>query len=173
MGTPLSSLPTKTLSLQSTLMLGFQILNLIETLHLQKIIVRVICPDIVSIWDGHDDCKASPKVNLNQLAFSKYFIDSWSGEHIKPKKKKTIFSQDVDIRFISQQAAKCYETSRRDDIESLGYFLYFMNSHQWTFRDDEELVRFKNMLADPEANIDVPSGLIRLHSIDHQVLKAA
>lgn len=120
-------------------MLAFELINLIESLHVNKIILRVLSPKIVSIG-----LQNQPEaISINQFNHMKFYEDSLSKEHIKHKQKKNLFSNEVEYKYLSENLLNFYESSRRDDIESLGYFLLFL----WKnieFEKKEDVILFKN-----------------------------
>ena len=97
----------------------------------------------------------------------KYYVDFLSNKHIKAKQKKNIFNSNIDFRFLSENGLKSMELSRRDDIESLGYFLLFLY-HNIDIKGLEMNIKFKENINKFFCLNNTPSFLTRNNStIDH------
>lgn len=107
-----------TFSLKTVLMIAFQILNRIEYLHSNYFIHRDLKPSNFLIGLG----KNRNTVYLVDFGLSKKYVDS-NGEHIEYLKNKSYVGT---IRYMSINCHKGLETSRRDDMYSFIYMLFFM-----------------------------------------------
>jgi serine/threonine protein kinase len=99
-------------------MIAFQMLNRIEYLHKNEYIHRDIKPSNFLIGLG----SKKNTIYLVDVGLSKEYIDS-HGEHIEYLKHKNYVGT---IRYMSINCHKGLETSRRDDMYSFVYMLFFM-----------------------------------------------
>jgi len=98
------------------------LLTRLEILHNLKIIHRDIKPENMVIGLG----KESKVIHLIDFGLSKYFANE-NGEHIIFQTKKGMIGTR---RYASVNTHKGYSSSRRDDLESLGYvIIYFLKGH--------------------------------------------
>jgi len=104
-------------SLKTTIMVGFQILNRIEYLHRNHFIHRDIKPSNFLIGIG----SKKNTVYLVDFGLSKEYYDK-QGNHIDYLKNKAYVGT---IRYMSINCHKGVETSRRDDMFSFIYMLFF------------------------------------------------
>jgi serine/threonine protein kinase len=104
-------------SLKTIIMIAFQILNRIQHLHENNYIHRDIKPSnfLIGIGDKKDT------IYLVDFGLSKDFIDE-NGNHIEHTKNKSYVGT---IRYMSVNCHKGTETSRRDDMASFIYMLFF------------------------------------------------
>ncbi len=105
-------------SLKTVLMIGFQILNRIEYLHKNEYIHRDIKPTNFLIGTG----SKKNTIYLVDFGLSKEYLDR-DGEHIPYYKHKSYVGT---IRYMSINCHKGFETSRRDDMFSFIYMLFFL-----------------------------------------------
>lgn len=100
------------LDLKTVIVIGIEILNILENLHTKGIIHRDLKPENILSSDS-----ATTNYHLIDFGISKYYLDS-SGMH-KPliSGKKLIGT----LRYSSLNVTMGIEASRRDDLESLGY----------------------------------------------------
>lgn len=106
----------KKFSLKTTLMIGIQILNRIESIHNAGIIHRDIKPDNFLIGIG----KNKSRIYLIDFGLSKRYI--LEGQHIEYSTDKSFTGS---FRYSSIRNHRGIEQSRRDDLESIGYMLIF------------------------------------------------
>ncbi len=108
----------KKFSLKTTLMIGIQILNRIESIHNAGIIHRDIKPDNFLIGLN----KNKSRIYLIDFGLSRRYIVN--NEHIEYNKDRSFTGS---FRYSSLRNHKGIEQSRRDDLESIGYMLiYFL-----------------------------------------------
>ena len=110
-------------TLLTTLMLGDQMLSIIEFLHSRNIIHRDVKPDNFLMGRG----TKKHQVYVIDFGLSKFYRDQRTGLHIPYKEGKNLTGTP---RFASINTHLGIEQSRRDDIEALGYILvYFMKGN--------------------------------------------
>jgi serine/threonine protein kinase len=128
---------TKNLSLILILKLGIKIIGILKTIHEKGLVHRDIKPD--NFLFGLNQIN---HIYLIDFGFCKSYIDN--GEHNKIKKTHHIIGSK---NYASISSHKCYDLSRRDDLESLGYMLiyFYMGWLPWNNVSDEEMIiKFKN-----------------------------
>eukprot|EP00274_Cyanoptyche_gloeocystis_P005108 CAMPEP_0196654580 /NCGR_PEP_ID=MMETSP1086-20130531/4309_1 /TAXON_ID=77921 /ORGANISM="Cyanoptyche gloeocystis , Strain SAG4.97" /LENGTH=323 /DNA_ID=CAMNT_0041986431 /DNA_START=83 /DNA_END=1051 /DNA_ORIENTATION=- len=125
------------LSLKTVLMLGIQLLDRIEYVHSLGYIFRKLKPRDFLMGSGSNSHRVFPI----DFALFKRFRDPETGEHIPYREKREIMAR---VKYASIEVNFGVESSRRDDLESLGYMLiYFMRGRlPWSeearvARDDE------------------------------------
>ena len=96
--------------------MGCQILSLLKSIHEKGLIHRDIKPD--NFLFGISD---KEQVYLIDFGFCKSYLHH--NEHIPCKKTKKIIGS---ANFASIHSHEHMELSRRDDLESLGYVLYYL-----------------------------------------------
>ena len=132
-------------SLILILKLGIKILCILKTIHEKGLVHRDIKPD--NFLFG---LKQVNQLYLIDFGFCKSYIEN--GEHNKIKK----ISQMIGSKnYTSINSHKCYDLSRRDDLESLCYMLiYFYNGFlPWNNVSDEEtIIRLKNEILNNDTN---------------------
>lgn len=150
------------LSLRTILQLADQILYLIEAMHSHGIILRVVDPRSLSIGATPQGDIQVNMLTFNDLSLCKFYINEKTKTHIKYRKRSVLFSSDIDMNFISLNALRCEELSRRDDIESLGYFmLHFHKGDRISGDFVNDFILFKENISTYCRKFEVPSRLIR------------
>jgi len=111
----------KRFSLKTALMLGYQMLQRIERLHMSGFIHRDLKPDNFVIGLG---CQANC-VHLIDLGLARRYVDPETKKHVPLSAHKDVAGTAC---FASINAHLGVQQSRRDDLESLGYvLLYFLH----------------------------------------------
>ena len=142
LGQSLSSIIThhKSLSLNTSLLLGIQMLKRIQYLHSMFLLHRDIKPS--NFVFGSDD--SANKLHLIDLGFSKRY--EYDGTHIEEKCIKQVVGS---TNFVSLNVHKLIEPSRRDDVESCIYVILTMlfgNLSWFNKRDMDDIVLLKTNL---------------------------
>ena len=110
-------------SIKDVAMIAIQILNRLEYIHNKFIIHRDIKPDNFVIGQNPND----NKIYIIDFGLAKKYRSSKTLEHIKFRLTKKLTGT---TRYASINALKGGEQSRRDDLESLAYMLfYFLRGH--------------------------------------------
>ena len=99
-------------------MLGIQILDRLEFIHSKDVIHRDIKP--LNFIIGRKDPK---NIYIIDFSFAHKYRSSRTGKHIQFKNTHTLIGS---LRYISINANKGFEQSRRDDLESVGYMLVYL-----------------------------------------------
>ena len=108
----------KTFSLGTILNISLQMISILEQIHHKGVILRYIKPENIVI--GLKENKK--KIYFIDFEYGKKYIKN--GKHLGIGKVRHIRGNRI---YISVNAHKGYKTSRRDDIESLGYnIIYYM-----------------------------------------------
>ena len=99
-------------------LIGLQILDRLEWIHSKNIIYRDVKPDnfLIGIKDPN-------VIYIIDFGLCKKYRSSKTGKHILPKCTRRF---NGNIKFCSPYAIKGKESSRRDDLISLGYMLIFL-----------------------------------------------
>ena len=111
----------KTFSLKTVLMLATQMISAIEFIHKKDYIHRDVKPDNFVMGKG----KNSSQVYIIDFGLSKRYRDAQTHKHIPYCENKSLTGT---ARYASVSILNGAESSRRDDMESLGYvWLYLLN----------------------------------------------
>ena len=115
------------LLLKNICMLSIQGLERLEYIHSKNIIHSDIKPEnfLIGKTDPHI-------IYLIDFGISHKYRSSRTGKHIKFQNRNKIFGS---IRYMSINANKGYELSRRDDLEAFGYMLVYLanNNLPWIY----------------------------------------
>ncbi len=110
----------KKFSLKTTMMLGYQMINVLQYIHDRHIIHRDVKPD--NFVMGF--CELNANLYLVDFGLSKKFRSSKTLNQYPLTKKKRLTGT---ARYASIHALEGYEQSRRDDLESVCYtMMYFL-----------------------------------------------
>ena len=114
-------------------LIAIQCLDRLEYIHSKNIIHKDIKPANFII--GRKDPQL---IYLIDFGISRKYKSSRTGKHIKFQKVEKI---NGSLRYMSINACKGYEHSRRDDLESLGYMLIYLmkNNLPWAYVEDENI----------------------------------
>lgn len=116
------------LSPNTTLLIGIQMINILEVLHKHDLLHRDLKPS--NFLFGLDSNKQNNKLFLIDFGLSKRY--NYDGTHIPIKTNKNIIGSP---NFVSVNVHNSIEPSRRDDIESCLYIMLYMLSGklEWVF----------------------------------------
>ena len=135
-------------SLQVTLQIGIQVLNIIEKIHEMGLIHRDIKPD--NFLFGINENKE--QLYLIDFGMCKRYTKD-NGEHMKMGKIKKIIGS---LNYCSINSHLLNELSRRDDMEMIGYVLINISCGNllWeTLTNENEIMKRKILLT---SNIKIP-----------------
>ena len=127
----------KKFKLKDICIIALQCIDRLEYIHSKNIIHRDIKPNNITI--GRKD----PNIlYLIDFGFAHKFRSSRTGKHIKFNNLKKALGS---IRFMSINANKGFEQSRRDDLESLGYMLIYLakNNLPWIELEQKKIQKIK------------------------------
>ena len=127
----------KKLNLKNVCMVALQILDRLEYIHSKNYIHKDIKPQ--NFVNGRKDPK---NIYIIDFGFSKKYRSSRTGKHIKYINKYVAIGS---MSFISINANRGYEQSRRDDLEALGYMLIFLVNDNLPWMSIEDLNINKRM----------------------------
>ena len=108
----------KKLSIKDVCLIGIQILDRLEWIHSKNIVYRDIKPENFLI--GKDDPNV---IYIIDFGLCKKYRSSKTGKHILPRMTKFISGT---IKYGSIHTLRGKESSRRDDLISLGYMLIYL-----------------------------------------------
>jgi len=139
LGSSLQDLMNKNKQLNPILVfkLAIKILCILKTIHEKGLVNRDIKPD--NFLFGLNKIN---NIYLIDFGFCKSYIDN--GEHNKIKKISHMIGSK---NYASINSHKCYDLSRRDDLESLCYMLsyFYLGFLPWNNVSDEEtIINLKN-----------------------------
>ena len=110
----------KKFSLKTVAMIGIQILDRLEYIHEKNFLHRNIIPKNFALGLRNK----SHIIYILDFGLSKKYRHSKTKQHMPMLRKKKFIGK---ARYASINSLRCYEQSRRDDLESLGYvLLYFL-----------------------------------------------
>ena len=115
----LFQLKEKNFSLETVLLIGYQVLTRIEMVHEKGFLHRDIKPENFVIGLG----QKSNTVHIIDFGLSKRYKDKTSGQHIPYRENRDLVGT---VRYASINAHLGIEQSRRDDIEGIGYILVYL-----------------------------------------------
>jgi len=110
----------KTLSLKDITMVAIQAIDRIEFIHSKYVIHRDIKPENFLL--GKDNKSI---IYLIDFGMARKYKSSRTGKHLKYSLTGKLFGT---FRYLSYNASRGVEQSRRDDLESIGYMLVFLRN---------------------------------------------
>ena len=137
LGKSLKDILKNFISITDICLIGLQIIDRLEWIHSKNLIYRDIKPD--NFLFGIDD----PNVlYIIDFGLCKKYRSSKTGKHILPKMTGKF---NGNFHYCSQYVIKGKESSRRDDIISLGYLLIFLLKRElpWSNIVKQKIVRAK------------------------------
>ena len=109
----------KKFSLKSVVMIGSQLLNLIEKIHQKSIVHRDLKPENILVGYKDEDPEI---IYIVDFGISKFFRDS-KNRHIPYKENKSFMGT---TRYASLNAHLGIELTRKDDLETIGYIMVYL-----------------------------------------------
>ena len=106
-------------SIKDISMIALQIIDRLEFIHSKNIVHRDIKPENFLL--GYENKKL---IYLIDFGISRKYRSSRTGKHIKYNLTGKLFGT---LRFLSYNATRGVEQSRRDDLESVGYMLVYLS----------------------------------------------
>ena len=145
-------------------LIAIQCLDRLEYIHSKNIVHKDIKP--ANFIFGKKDPQL---IYIIDFGMSRKYKSSRTGKHIKYQKVKKI---NGTMRYMSINACKGYEHSRRDDLESLGYMLIFLikNTLPWINIENEKISSksklenmrsIKTLITSKELCKDLPNEFIQ------------
>ena len=133
----------KAIELPDLCLIAIQILDRIEWIHSQNFIHKDLKPE--NFLFGHSD----PDVlYLIDFGLCKKYKSSKTGKHIS---QKFIGKFNGTVRYASVNSLEGKETSRRDDLISIGFMLIFLNKLKLPWKDNNYINNKKDYLMIIEA----------------------
>lgn len=108
----------KNFSLKTVIMLTIDLIRILQYIHTNNIIHRDLKPDNIVIGSNNNN----GNIYLLDFGLSKNFRNKENGNHIELVKNKSLVGS---MRYASIRNHKGYEQSRRDELESLSYILFY------------------------------------------------
>ncbi|RWS13742.1 casein kinase I isoform gamma-3-like protein [Dinothrombium tinctorium] len=109
---------------KTVLQIALKMLDAIEFLHSKRIIHRDLKPENWLL--ERKTCERSDNLRLSDFGLAKEYIDITTKQHIAFRSDKAIMGNAL---YLSINAHKHLEQSRRDDLEAIGYILmHFLRS---------------------------------------------
>ena len=111
---------SKSFSLKDIAMIAIQVIDRIEFIHSKYVIHRDIKPENFLL--GYDN---NSIIYLIDFGMARKYKSSRTGKHLKYSLTGKLFGT---FRYLSYNASRGVEQSRRDDLESIGYMLVFLRN---------------------------------------------
>ena len=123
--------------LKDICMIAIQCIDRLEYIHSKDVIHRDIKPMNITVGKENQNL-----IYLIDFGFAHKYRSSRTGKHIRYKNIKKVLGS---MRYLSINANKGYEQSRRDDLESLGYMLVYLakNYLPWMDIEKQEINKIK------------------------------
>ena len=123
--------------LKDVCMIALQCIDRLEYIHTKDVIHRDIKP--MNLTVGKENANV---IYLIDFGFAHKYRSSRTGKHIKYKNIKKVLGS---MRYLSINANKGYEQSRRDDLESLGYMLVYLSKNYlpWIEYEKQKINKMK------------------------------
>ena len=123
--------------LKDVCIIALQCIDRLEYIHTKDVIHRDIKPLNITVGNENQNL-----IYLIDFGFAHKYRSSRTGKHIRYKNIKKFVGS---MRFLSINANKGYEQSRRDDLESLGYMLIYLakNYLPWIEIEKQEINKIK------------------------------
>ena len=118
------NLGKKNLYIKDICLFAIQAIERLKYIHNKNIIHHDIKPKNFLIGRNYPNT-----IYLIDFGFAKKYRSSRTGKHIRFTNSKYFIGS---LYYSSLNAIKCFESSRRDDLESLGYVLIFLARGGWT-----------------------------------------
>ena len=110
----------RSLSLKDVIMIAIQAIDRLEFIHSKYVIHRDVKPE--NFLTGYENKSI---IYLIDFGMAKKYKSSRTGKHLKFSLTGKLFGT---FKYLSYNASRGVEQSRRDDLESLGYMLVFLKN---------------------------------------------